>query len=520
MLYPSCKVRWVVLSTVLVLLIFAVGAFGSLEGTWEGRDVDDGSEIVLVITRSGDQLTAVFSDSFSTTDSGARLSPGYYGAGWGTATSDTSAELTLSLASPDGGPAVEAELLLTLSGSTLDVSITRWGAYDLSPPEAWATMERVDSATAQTSGNDVAEEDLAYAMYAPGVFDAFDTYLDPAWRWIHEDPAYWSLTPDGTLRIVLQQSPFDVDEMRNLLVRPVPTGDFTAETHLLFEPEGDFQNAGLILFADERNYLKIGREYSSPGACPSCKGNAISFIEVADGQVIAAPALVLVPTMDEIYLRLVVKGGLVDAVYSENGQEWIVLNFTRPLWEPEYIGLYTGTGGEPVSGVSAEFAYFAMQEGVVDIVWARISAEARAKIRALARSSAGGVGSVGGANCTEATATYYSATGSVVGSFSTGGCLCDQAWSSWILNDYPQWYSTMSSQSPGGDDTLDWWACGGSGCYREIVVCKDNKGNVINTISSPCICSSVEQNQWWPTYVAFYNSCPNFPLSDYVPCQP
>ncbi|NTV47766.1 MAG: DUF1349 domain-containing protein, partial [Chlorobiales bacterium] len=76
---------------------------------------------------------------------------------------------------------------------------------------------------------------------------------------------YWITS--GFLRIVTQ-SP-----IQNVLVQPAPGADFEIRTRVVFTPTVNFQFAGLVLWQDELNNLKLGRAFCDLGA-PNCSNNA------------------------------------------------------------------------------------------------------------------------------------------------------------------------------------------------------------------------------------------------------
>lgn len=66
--------------------------------------------------------------------------------------------------------------------------------------------------------------------------DEFEGELADGWTWEDEDPEAWAIS-DGALRIDLQTSP----PLRNVLLREMPSGDFTVTTQIDFNPQASDQ---------------------------------------------------------------------------------------------------------------------------------------------------------------------------------------------------------------------------------------------------------------------------------------
>ena len=231
-------------------------------------------------------------------------------------------------------------------------------------------------------------------------FDSFTRGIGSPWHWENEDPSHWQITPDGSLRVTLQDSSWFPSQMRNLLLRPAPSGStYTIETHLLFEPDAEYQMAGLILLADDGNLLEALRQYAEPKPGSFSKGNSIAFIHFADGVMVPSNH-VSVPTKDEIYLRAVIDDETYSIYYSEDGEGWQMLDFGRFLWDPVWVGLCTSSGDRPVPpGKHAEFSYFAMEEGATEITWAKPTEEQLAKLAVIRQGVVGSSLGGGGFAC-------------------------------------------------------------------------------------------------------------------------
>jgi len=179
--------------------------------------------------------------------------------------------------------------------------------------------------------------------------------LAEEWSWLNENPSSWSLTANpGFLRITLQQT------RTNWLVQPMPVGDFDIQTSLLFEPVENFEIAGLLLYEDDSTFLVLGRAFcSSP--YPNCvEGNGIYFDHVEDSPAIYDNFAMRTPYLDHAFLRLIRQGDNYTAYVSDDGIDWWLVG--RHVMgvgaDLNSMGLATGTGGQDVAEIYADFDFF------------------------------------------------------------------------------------------------------------------------------------------------------------------
>jgi regulation of enolase protein 1 (concanavalin A-like superfamily) len=105
---------------------------------------------------------------------------------------------------------------------------------------------------------------LLAAPDAPLFEDRFDGKLADGWAWVREDKADWE-TRDGALRI--RATPGNLWEAentaRNLLLRPRPkeAGAFAAEVTVTHAPVTFAEQAGLLWYTDDDNYVKLMKEF-------------------------------------------------------------------------------------------------------------------------------------------------------------------------------------------------------------------------------------------------------------------
>ncbi len=193
--------------------------------------------------------------------------------------------------------------------------------------------------------------------------DEFDGSLGEGWYWVNENSDRWNLTEQpGFLRIY--NSPF-VTGGENLLLRPVAQGDFMIKTRLLFEPDTNFQFAGLIIWQDENNFLQLGRAFCDiPDVCV---GNGIYFDYVGGGTSVDGNFATPVGNPSEVYLRLERRGDMVRGFYSldqgitwyEIGTHWIPSDF-----QVNGVGLTASQDyNTPDWDIPTDFDFFELTEG-------------------------------------------------------------------------------------------------------------------------------------------------------------
>ncbi|HSJ55497.1 MAG TPA: BMP family ABC transporter substrate-binding protein, partial [Anaerolineae bacterium] len=182
-----------------------------------------------------------------------------------------------------------------------------------------------------------------------------DSTLDPDWSWIAEDPTHWSLTANpGFMRLVTQAP------NNNRLVRAVPGGDFEIRTRVLFTPQENYQIAGLYVYGDEDNYLRLGRAYCD-AAPPVCVGNGIYFDAVEGGVGVGGNCAMTTVIQGEAYLRLVREGANFTGYVSTDGTGWAPLCSHTVGFEPIQVGLAAGNQGTAAAEIPADFDFFALQ---------------------------------------------------------------------------------------------------------------------------------------------------------------
>lgn len=183
--------------------------------------------------------------------------------------------------------------------------------------------------------------------------------LDPAWEWVNENPDNWSLTGEY-LRILA--SPYPTGD-ENLLLRPIEPGDFSIETRLLFEPDTNFQIAGLVIYQDGTNFLQFGRAFCD--APDACVGNGIYFDKILDGGSPDGNFATGVDDPTQAYLRLERRGEMVRGLYSYEGITWFEIgtHWIPAEFQVNGVGLTASQDfNTPEVYIPADFDYFELSE--------------------------------------------------------------------------------------------------------------------------------------------------------------
>ncbi len=188
--------------------------------------------------------------------------------------------------------------------------------------------------------------------------DDFEDALSSGWEWVREVPNRWDLTsnPDF-LRLTMDLEAYP----RNILLRPAPEGNFEIAARVLFTPTENFEFAGLEIYQDDKNLLRVGRGFCQIPIAPSvCIGNGIYFDVSVMGYNWCPNIMLETQQESEAYLRLRKEGNLYTAYYSEDGTNWTLVGQQTTELKSPRIGLVT-TGSSYI-GKFADFDYFTIYE--------------------------------------------------------------------------------------------------------------------------------------------------------------
>lgn len=143
----------------------------------------------------------------------------------------------------------------------------------------------------------------------------FSKALDKGWSFVREDKAEWRLK-DGNLQLLAQ--PTNIwgkrnNKTENFLLRVLPGSKSTVEVTVDFNPRKEYEQAGLMLYVDDDNYIKFDRELYGGQSCTlvlesKAKPKVVKKIPFREGP---------------LRLRLEIADGKVKAmVKAPEGKEW------------------------------------------------------------------------------------------------------------------------------------------------------------------------------------------------------
>lgn len=183
------------------------------------------------------------------------------------------------------------------------------------------------------------------------------TTLNSAWSWVNQDSTKWSLSErTGNMRITSQYGDLYQTQTsaKNILLRNAPTGDFSIVTKMnLMKPSDNFQQAGLTIYQDGNNYLKVTRAYNGYAGGNVFQfgkefGGAFSSQDVTDSIVGAT-----------VYLKITKSGNNYSAYYSSDGMSYTQIGSVQTAsFSNLKMGMMSFNGEVTASGLNAYFDYF------------------------------------------------------------------------------------------------------------------------------------------------------------------
>lgn len=191
--------------------------------------------------------------------------------------------------------------------------------------------------------------------------DNFNEVLADGWTWHDEDKSAWRITNDGQLQIVAGDATLLSTEngQSNVLLRDSPFGNFEIVARVSARPIVDFQQAAILIYQDDDNFVAINRGYCSP-----CVGDAVYLDNEVDGDPSSSYGIGFPTDATELYLRLVRENDIFTALFSLDGETWTeVGRIHRMLW-PLKVGLSASNADltEQDDDLIAKFDYFIIRE--------------------------------------------------------------------------------------------------------------------------------------------------------------
>ncbi|WBB55102.1 ThuA domain-containing protein [Verrucosispora sp. WMMD573] len=200
----------------------------------------------------------------------------------------------------------------------------------------------------------------------PGPVDPSDEFTGDALdkcRWnaiVREDPTAYQIS-DGSLRVDVPNGDIygtDNTGPTNFILQNAPSGDWTLETKVdgsLLDEQ--YQQAGLIVYADDDNYLKF--DYIVDNQAGQTVTRRIEFRSEIDGVVQNPQPGAESLTESVWHLRLARSGDTFTASYSTDGTTWTALTelTNAAVGATPKVGLFT-LGGNQTASKAASFDYF------------------------------------------------------------------------------------------------------------------------------------------------------------------
>lgn len=187
------------------------------------------------------------------------------------------------------------------------------------------------------------------------ITETFDANLDAGWHWVREVGEYWSLNArPGYLRVRL--SPEGELGMMYLL-RDKPGENFVISTRLSFEPNVNFQRAGLAIWEDDQNVLSLVRAFCDTRIC---EGNGLYFDSLTEGRPAQDNFATGFSEAVDVYLQLHRDGNRYSAFYSKDAVECYFIGIHIWDGDPSQVGLVIGESSVPIEVDFDEFTLSSM----------------------------------------------------------------------------------------------------------------------------------------------------------------
>ncbi len=187
----------------------------------------------------------------------------------------------------------------------------------------------------------------------------------PQWSWVRNDPTAESES-NGALNITAQTGDLNAgtNTAKNLLLQPA-LGDWAAETKMTLSvtPHTANQQAGLIAYQDDDNYIKLDWEYSGTSAQLVETSEDFSFTPNAPETNAFPTVLKSLPTASitggtTLYLKLVKSGQRYQSSYSTDGSTWTPFYEVGGSLTNAKVGLFSYNRAGTSTDLTTAFDYF------------------------------------------------------------------------------------------------------------------------------------------------------------------
>jgi len=200
-------------------------------------------------------------------------------------------------------------------------------------------------------------------------YESLNGKLALNWQPVRPDPTHVSLsTHPGRLTITTQRGTIHGDAnahgepfAKNIFVLPNPLAkeaDFVMTTCLIdFTPTVAFQQAGLICYDDDDNYLKWSYEFNHPQG----KDQYFCLVREVDAKPDHFPTRG-VSGLQKVWMRLTKRGKSYEYATSTDGKTFNVRGVQDWIDAPKMLGIIAKNGGpEGVPEIDAQFGFFELR---------------------------------------------------------------------------------------------------------------------------------------------------------------
>ncbi|WP_390176998.1 DUF1349 domain-containing protein [Rhodopirellula baltica] len=198
-------------------------------------------------------------------------------------------------------------------------------------------------------------------------FDGFDGKVDTLWNPLRPDPDRVSLTSHpGKLTLKTHFGGLGGNALtrrmpltRNLYLVPNPVegdDDFVVTTCVeSFRPVKNYQQAGVMIYDDDDNYLKFDYEHSGAEAGFKHMREKDTY-RLVDTDEFMEPA-------DRLWLRVIKRGNVYERAFSTDGEKYKVIG--EAVWgdgSPQQIGIMACNGALRDHEIEAQFDFFQIRK--------------------------------------------------------------------------------------------------------------------------------------------------------------
>jgi regulation of enolase protein 1 (concanavalin A-like superfamily) len=189
--------------------------------------------------------------------------------------------------------------------------------------------------------------------------DGFDAAeLNGAWSVFKADNSKWSLTRKPGF-LSLDTSAGDTfqgtNNLPNIFLKDAPAGDFVITTKVEAPVRKNYQQAGLFLWQNEDNYVKLGHVWDTDGST----GKSLETAYEKNAAYVKATNMASHPGFDTSYLQIRKVGNVVSTFYWDGGVWKAAADPMTVSLSNLKIGFYGLSSGDKTS-IQANFDYFSV----------------------------------------------------------------------------------------------------------------------------------------------------------------